>query len=99
MHRCVHAAIHAILCPCAWNEECIVDAVKSEVLSGNPGVADPEHDGPKDAPVSQVVEPTPGSCTKTERRRREEGFDQALDEALAATFPASDPVALSYPGS
>jgi len=91
MHRCAHAAVHAILCPCAWNEECIVDAVKSDLLCGNPDVADPEHDGPE----QNVPETTPGDRVETEGRQRAEWLDQALDEALAATFPASDPVALN----
>lgn len=61
MHRCAHAAIHAILCPCAWSEECIVNAIKSELLCEDLVVAHPEHDGLKHAPASQVVDTTPGT--------------------------------------
>ena len=34
-----------------------------------------------------------------EIHEQKEKFDQALDEALMATFPASDPVAFYYPKS
>ena len=42
LHRCAHAAVLAMLCPCAWNEECIVNAVKTELLCGERVVDRPE---------------------------------------------------------
>jgi hypothetical protein len=96
MHRCAHAAVHAMLCPCAWNEDCIVNAVESELLNGSFVMTQPECDGLKNALTPQVVETTRRSSTNAVPTQRNERLDAALDEALAATFPASDPVALSY---
>lgn len=42
-----------------------------------------------------LVGPTAPRKPDTARSERDEQLDQALDEALAGTFPASDPVALS----
>lgn len=96
MHRCAHAAVHAMLCPCAWNEDCIVNAVKSELLCEERVVGHAESEGLKHALVSRVADATRGPGSRAERRQRNERLDQALDRALAETFPASDPVALSY---
>lgn len=41
------------------------------------------------------VDPSAASEPDAAGSERAEQLDQALDEALAATFPASDPVALS----
>jgi len=95
MHHCAQAAVHAMLCPCAWNEDCIVDAVESELVRGDTVMTHPERDGLKKASTSQVAETTGKTSTKAARTRRNERRDAALDEALAATFPASDPVALA----
>lgn len=88
MHRCARAAMQAILCPCAWNDECIVNAVQSELLCAEPGKRGPASTvNGKDRPRAISVD--------KERRQRKEELDRALDEALAATFPASDPVAFA----
>lgn len=94
MHRCARAAVHAMLCPCAWNEDCIVNAVESELLCGGFVMTRPERDGLEKVSMSKVVGPTNEIPTKAARRRRDKRLDAALDEALVATFPASDPVAL-----
>lgn len=94
MNRCAQAAVHAMLCPCAWNEDCIVNAVESELLNGAFVMTQPERDGLKKVSTAQVAETTRRSFTNAARTQRNERLDAALDEALAATFPASDPVAL-----
>lgn len=93
--RCAHAVLRTLMCPCAWNEECVTRAIEQELagadaqqspsgrqsgnLRGYATMAPEYFDAGPDAPQGD----------------RNQRLDRALDEALADTFPASDPVALS----
>lgn len=94
LRHCAHSVLQSLICPCAWNEECITHAIEQELIGAK--ILQRSERGQSQCPSSVTASvpeyPDPGPDTE-----RNERLDRALDEALADTFPASDPVSLSCP--
>lgn len=95
MRRCANAVLRSLLCPCAWNEECVTNAIEQELVSADARQSPSCRQSGSlrgyaaMAPAYFDAGPDTPPCERNER------LDRALDEALADTFPASDPIALS----
>lgn len=97
LRRCAHSVLRSLICPCAWNEDSITRAIEQELVCAD-GLQRPRYPQSRSflEPMAAVPE-TSGTGPDTAPLERNEQLDRALDEALADTFPASDPVALSRP--
>lgn len=95
MRRCTHCVLRSLLCPCAWNELCITSAIEQELVRVDarqlPSCPQSGNLRGRVAVAPECFDADPG----TAQCERDAWLDRALDEALADTFPASDPVALS----
>lgn len=94
LEDCVEAAVEQVFCPCVSHREGEGETAPMSIRAGivgsiveylRQGVCTARDCG--DAPRMERDAPE-----DAERKRRR---DEALDDALAQTFPASDPVALS----
>lgn len=90
MQNCARSVLRSLLCPCAWTEDAITQAIEQELVRADASRR-PQCRRPR-AVVDTMATPRGCSDTGPDAERRER--DGQLDQALADTFPASDPVAL-----
>ncbi len=92
MRRCAHAVLRTLLCPCVWNEECVTGAIEQELVGADtrPSPSCRQSGSRRDNAATAYFDAGPDAP----QYARNDRLDRALDEALADTFPASDPIAL-----
>lgn len=97
LRRCAHSVLRSLICPCAWSEDSITRAIEQELVCADVRQR-PRYRQSRSLLESMAEVPEcSGADPDTAPIERDEQLDRALDEALADTFPASDPVALSRP--
>lgn len=95
MRRCAHAVLRTLMCPCAWNEECVTRTIEQELVVSAHARHSPSCRRSGSLRGHAAMAPEYFAGPDTPQCERNQRLDRALDEALADTFPASDPVALS----